>query len=450
MRKAAISILVLGLLFAQSTISGRYFECYGDCHFPEITPWLVGCEVNSTEGGITQNLVKIGGAGRLNSHGFYSENGYREDIYCYYSVPIENVTGTEKRWEHRERKPGSQAVNATPQIPPLQPAQPGPVGWVPANGVPVNKVPKKILKIENKEVQNPAGGPPAAVPKSVTTPAHFRATHFTCDSDCPPSVDLKPLLRCSIIYNFREKGNIGWIVSAPRLAEAENKSIYKHSKVWSREEGGRWIYDEVLVCEYEDSEGTVTYTETQTPYDRLGLMGPPSEEDLERIARELEGKGRHEYTGEECGGNGVALPPGYAHSEMVVYAVNADELQWAERCMPFPREEHAMVRLLRMLDSSEIGNIAKGKTIEAAVGEKEWCLRFGDRLEEGNSGPCAGMPDAGIFITEGAMGRFESGEDPLTVFEEEWGAGIVYEPYGIFGGIEKLILDIGVWIGKLF
>jgi hypothetical protein len=476
MRLFLVFMIVLSVAFAsgnpfynESAIKGKYFECYADCHWPDMTTWLVGCEINQTVNGTERNIVLLGSKQtKYFSHEYYT-NGLREDLWCYYSVPISNVTGTEKGWKYVDTKNGNGAPNITGPQPPPQHGNGGPLNAPGVRGALKNPI-RKQANIEMKKNENLPGKPNEKfVPAQVTTPSDFKATHFTCPTECP-KVEGEYLVRCSILYNFKGRDNIGLLVQAPYMrtsmldvpleagipgSKVNSSETIKRSKVWTKDEGGKRIYDEVLVCEYVKEQGKISYAEPQTPYDRLGYMEPPSLEDLERALKEAnESSGEFEHNESTCRLGAMVTPPGYANINGTSYEVDDSTLDWAKNCVALEEYDYGVVQFLNLMDESSVlhGLLAQ-ETVEVIAPGFEGCVKFGERIEEAVSGEIAcgelGEETAMVYISEDALARLQN-EDPATVVEEEWGSGITYEAFGISGIAKKIGAEIMILIARLF
>lgn len=467
MKRFFILLALICITFAANQSSGIYFDCYDDCYLQHFS----GCEINATENNTTTNLVTIGWKSEYFSRDYYADNGYLEDLYCYYSSPIDGVTGEEKQWEQREKKKDEIEPPATsPQTPPIQPGKQGAAGLPPGvRGPPVNKFKKKIIKVEAEEEEEKPGKPNEKfVPKKVTTPQNFQATHYTCPTDCPDkSDDGFVLIRCSIIYNFKEKGKIDEILVAPYLSEntiklsekikakigSENlssKYTSKYSKIWSKKEDGKWVYDEVLVCEYYPPEGVISYVETRTPYDRLGCMVPV--EPFEYQGNETWETFTH--TKDTVKDYGVVSPPGYAEIEGDFYPVSDEPLQWAEQAFSLEEYDYGITRVLLNAEKyPEIVSMFENEIAVFEFGDYTSCILLTEKIEEasswnGESCGILGEPDSVVFVSDETLERLEN-ENLEKVVSEEWGRGIIYKPRTLGGSLEKLVMDVLFWFGNI-
>jgi len=507
MKSAILALLLIGFCMAQApqnpfdhglVVSGKYFSCYADCHQPQLLSWLVACRIDAVENGTVSNLVILGNKdhGYHSSLEYYAVEGYREEIRCYYSVPIANVTGTSKERIEMEivYPPPPKSTEGQPEV---DSTGNGTINNTAASGTPMytGEAPEedggsiledvpgvkkdldediwgmgKVTKIELEKDDNATGKENERFkPKTASTPSSLKVTHFTCPSDCP-KVEDEYLVRCSILHNFKSKDNIKTLVSSPfmqtTMLETPSEAYFpgnrvnssqtkKRSKVWTKEEGGKRIYDEVLVCEYVSPQGEPSYAEPQTPYDRLGFIAPPSNQELEGIIRsEKESSKEFKHDSSTCMHDQIVIPPGYARIGGEYYEVEDDPLDWASSCYRLPEHDYGLVRFLNLMDESEaLSGLLAHETVEVIAPGFEGCVKFEDRITEvaTGTGGCSafGHESAMLYISEDALDRLQSG-DYEAVLEEEWGKGIVFDAYGIGGLVKKIGAEIMMLLSRIF
>jgi hypothetical protein len=183
-------------------------------------------------------------------------------------------------------------------------------------------------------------------------------------------------------------------------------------------------------------------------------MKPLGPEDLAKATKDAdESSGEFRHNKSTCIVDGEVLPYGYANHNDTLYEVNDELADWAENCAALEEYDYGMVQFLNLIDESNvIHGLLNHETVEIVAPGFTACVNFENRVEEAVSGESCeefGGETAMLYVSDEALDRLES-EDVVTVVEEEWGSGIVYDAFGPSGFGKKLGAEIMMLIARLF